>query len=67
MGHGLTDSDRMFSVRKPPWHGLGAVLDDHPRSIDEALDRSGLGWGVGTAGSGRAPSGMNRRPRPRAP
>jgi phage/plasmid-like protein (TIGR03299 family) len=49
MGHGLTDSDRMFSVRRPPWHGLGAVLDDYPRSIDEALDRSGLGWGVATA------------------
>ena len=49
MGHGLTDSDRMFSVRRPPWHGLGAVLDDYPRSIDEALDKAGLGWGVRTA------------------
>ncbi len=49
MGHGLTDSDRMFSVRKAPWHGLGAVLDGYPRSIDEALDKPGLGWGVKTA------------------
>jgi phage/plasmid-like protein (TIGR03299 family) len=46
MGHGLTESDRMFSVRKPPWHGLGAVLDDYPRST---LDQAGLGWGVRTA------------------
>jgi len=49
MGHGITDSDGMFSVRKPAWHGLGAVLDAYPRSIDEALDKSGLGWGVRTA------------------
>jgi phage/plasmid-like protein (TIGR03299 family) len=48
MGHGLTDNDRMFSVRRPPWHGLGAVLENYPRSIDEALDQSGLGWGVTT-------------------
>ncbi len=25
------------------------MLDDYPRSIDEALDKSGLGWGVKTA------------------
>jgi phage/plasmid-like protein (TIGR03299 family) len=49
MSHGLTDSDSMFSVRKQPWHGLGVVLDEAPRSIDEALDKSGLGWGVKTA------------------
>jgi phage/plasmid-like protein (TIGR03299 family) len=46
MGHGLTDSDSMFSVRQMPWHGLGVVLDDYPGSIDEALERSGLGWRV---------------------
>jgi phage/plasmid-like protein (TIGR03299 family) len=57
MGHGLTDNDRMFSVRKPPWHGLGAVLEDSPSSIDEALDKSGLGWGVNTA-----PVLVDRRP-----
>jgi hypothetical protein len=46
MAHGLTSSDSMFMVRKPPWHGLGVVLEEPPRSIDEALERSGLGWRV---------------------
>ena len=49
MAHGITNSDSMFSVdsqRKPPWHGLGVVLDKPPISIDAALDASGLGWGV---------------------
>ncbi len=36
----------MFSVREMPWHRLGVVLDDYPRSIDEALDKAGLGWKV---------------------
>jgi phage/plasmid-like protein (TIGR03299 family) len=49
MAHGLTETDSMYSVREMPWHRLGAVLEDHPRSIDEALDKSGLGWGVRTA------------------
>ena len=46
MSHGITQHDHMFSVRAMPWHGLGVVLDDYPRSIDEALDRAGLGWKV---------------------
>ena len=46
MGHGITESDTMFSVREMPWHGLGAVLDDYPTSIDDALEKSGLGWQV---------------------
>jgi hypothetical protein len=46
MSHGLTDSDQMFSVRRAPWHDLGAVLDSSPSSIDEALEKSGLGWKV---------------------
>jgi phage/plasmid-like protein (TIGR03299 family) len=46
MAHGLTDSDSMFAVRRPPWHGLGVVLAEPPRSIDEALTKSGLGWQV---------------------
>jgi phage/plasmid-like protein (TIGR03299 family) len=46
MSHGITNNDGMFSVRKMPWHGLGVVLDEYPRSIDEALDRAGLGWTV---------------------
>jgi phage/plasmid-like protein (TIGR03299 family) len=46
MSHGLTNNDSMFSVRAMPWHGLGVVLDQYPRSIDEALDKAGLGWKV---------------------
>ena len=43
MSHGITSNDSMFSVREMPWHGLGVVLDEYPRSIDEALDKAGLG------------------------
>ena len=49
MSHGITATDSMFSVssrRKPPWHGLGVVLDEYPKSIDEALEKAGLGWKV---------------------
>ena len=46
MSHGITINDQMFSVRDVPWHGLGVVLDEYPRSIDEALDKAGLGWKV---------------------
>ena len=46
MSHGITTNDQMFSVRQVPWHGLGVVLDDYPKSIDEALDKAGLGWKV---------------------
>jgi phage/plasmid-like protein (TIGR03299 family) len=46
MSHGITTTDHMFSVRQMPWHRLGAVLDQYPRSIDEALDKAGLGWKV---------------------
>jgi phage/plasmid-like protein (TIGR03299 family) len=49
MSHGITDTDSMFSVnsrRRPPWHGLGVVLDEYPKSIDEALAKAGLGWKV---------------------
>ena len=46
MSHGLTNNDSMFSVREMPWHGLGVVLDQYPRSIDEALEKAGLGWQV---------------------
>jgi phage/plasmid-like protein (TIGR03299 family) len=57
MGHGLTDTDQMFSVRTAPWHGLGVVLAEPPRSIDEALEKAGLGWSVETA-----PVHFERRP-----
>ena len=46
MSHGITTNDEMFSVRRAPWHGLGVVLEEYPRSIDDALDRAGLGWKV---------------------
>lgn len=38
--------ESMFSVREVPWHGLGAVLKKHPKSIDDALEKSGLDWDV---------------------
>jgi hypothetical protein len=49
MSHGITDTDSMLSVnsrRRPPWHGLGVVRDEYPKSIDEALANAGLGWKV---------------------
>ena len=46
MPAGLTSSDSMFSVREVPWHGLGAVLPEPPKTISEAVALSGLGWGV---------------------
>lgn len=30
MGHGITETDRMFAVRQPAWHNLGLTLDDYP-------------------------------------
>ena len=46
MSHGITDHDQMFSVRRVPWHGLGVVLDEYPKSIDDALVKAGLSWKV---------------------
>jgi phage/plasmid-like protein (TIGR03299 family) len=46
MPAGITASDSMFSVREVPWHGLGAVLDQPPATIAEAIEQSGLGWRV---------------------
>ena len=46
MPAGITSSDSMFSVRETPWHGLGAILDEPPTTIAEAIERSGLGWRV---------------------
>lgn len=46
MPAGLTESDSMFSVRVTPWHGLGAVLDQPPATLAEAIEASGLGWSV---------------------
>ncbi len=46
MSAGLTATDSMFSVREVPWHGLGAVLEHPPSTVAEAINASGLGWGV---------------------
>ena len=46
MPAGITSNDSMFSVRETPWHGLGAVLDQPPTTIAEAIEASGLGWRV---------------------
>lgn len=35
MGHQITATDNLFSVREMPWHGLGTVLSEYP-SRDEA-------------------------------
>lgn len=46
MAHEITETDSMFSVREMPWHGLGVVLDEYPRDLDEALEKAGLEWSV---------------------
>jgi len=47
MSHGITNTDTLLSARNiTPWHGLGVVLKRYPRSLDDALRRSGLGWTV---------------------
>src|SRR6478609_525543 len=39
--------ESMMSARKTPWHGLGVVLPDYPKSKRELLEASGLDWQVG--------------------
>lgn len=46
MGHGITLTDSGFTVRKPPWHELFPTLERPPRDLQEALEKSGLGWRV---------------------
>src|SRR3954463_1012130 len=46
MAHGITQSDSMMSVRRVPWHRLGVVLDERPRTLPAALDAAGLTWTV---------------------
>lgn len=62
MPAGLTDTDTMFSVRETPWHELGAVLEQPPNSIADAISASGLGWLVA-----KEPIAVDRRsdPEPR--
>ena len=37
--------ETMFSVREKPWHGLGTVVAEAPKSA-EALELAGLDWRV---------------------
>lgn len=30
MAHGITDTDNLFSTRKPTWHGLGSIFESYP-------------------------------------
>src|SRR4051794_5427253 len=46
MAHGITNADSMMSVRRVPWHGLGVVLDERPRTLREALETARLTWKV---------------------
>ncbi len=46
MSAGLEVNDTMASVREVPWHGLGVVLKDRPKTIEKALTLSGLNWTV---------------------
>src|SRR5919206_2485274 len=46
MAHGITHNDSMMSVRRMPWHGLGVVLDEPPRTLADALESAGLTWTV---------------------
>jgi phage/plasmid-like protein (TIGR03299 family) len=55
MPAGITSTDSMFSVRKTPWHGLGAVLEQPPATIADAIQAAGLGWRVE-----REPIGVDR-------
>lgn len=50
MAHGITKKDSMFSVNEVPWHKLGTILDKRPKSIKEALQKSGLAWQVDQTG-----------------
>lgn len=39
--------ETMMSVRELPWHQLGVVLPDYPKSKQELLEAAGLDWSVG--------------------
>jgi hypothetical protein len=50
MGHEMTDSDRMYSVREAPWHmGTGTnvlMLDTAPETRMLRIDAAGHGFSV---------------------
>jgi phage/plasmid-like protein (TIGR03299 family) len=41
-----SEVENMFSVRENVWHGIGQILPDYPRSVDEILTAAGLDWTV---------------------
>lgn len=43
MGH---EVESMMSVRSVPWHGLGNVLPEYPKTKQELLEAAGLSWEV---------------------
>jgi hypothetical protein len=43
----MHDVEEMYSVREIPWHGLGSVLPEYPKSVDEVLTAAGLNWEAG--------------------
>lgn len=38
--------ESMFSVNEVPWHGLGVILTESPKTVEEALITAGLNWEV---------------------
>lgn len=46
MSSELTDNDHMFSVKETPWHRLGSILKDHPKTSEEAIKAAKLDWTV---------------------
>ena len=47
MSHEITEQDGIALAEQPAWHGLGTVFD-HPMTVQEAFDASGLSsWDVG--------------------
>lgn len=44
--HGIQENDHLFSVRKVPWHGMGTILEEPPKGIEDALKKSQLDWTV---------------------
>lgn len=44
--HGLNERDSMLAVGQKPWHGLGVVLAEPPKTGLEALEIAGLDWQV---------------------
>lgn len=46
MAHEIGKTDHMFSVKEVPWHKLGVVLEDSPKTSAEAIKAAKLNWEV---------------------